>query len=207
LLISEKKYYFCVVKKGAMEDIIIKKRLDLVLPTLNEKQTRIYLTAEAASIGWGGKSKISKLSGVSRTAIAHGEEDIRNTYFQTDNGQIRRQGCVRKKEIAKHPNLKDAIRQIVEPYIVGDPESLLLWTSKSVRNIQELLKEQGYKVSHELIRRILQDMGYSLQTNRKTKEGKNHPDRDAQFEFINRQSKEFISDNQPVISVYCKKRN
>jgi hypothetical protein len=89
---------------------------------------------------------------------------------------------------------------------VGDPESLLLWTSKSVRNIQGLLQERGYRVSHELIRRIMQELGYGLQTNRKTKEGGNHPDRDAQFEFINSPSKGFISDEQHVISVDCKKK-
>ncbi|MDR2773269.1 MAG: IS3 family transposase, partial [Tannerella sp.] len=77
------------------------------------------------------------------------------------------------------------MRQTVEPYVVGDPEKLLLWTGKSVRKIQEMLNGEGYKVSHELVRRILREMGYSLQTNRKTKEGENHPDRDAQFEFIN----------------------
>ena len=197
---------FVVKKKRQMEELIIKKRIETVLPTLNEKQSRIYLASEAASLGWGGKSKISILSSVSRAAISRGEKEIKDSDFQSGKGKIRKQGGGRKKEVSKHLGLEGAIKQVVEPYTVGDPESLLLWTSKSVRKIKELLEEQGYKVSHELIRQILRESGYSLQTNRKTKEGGNHPERDAQFEFINTQSKEFISANQPVISVDCKKK-
>ena len=189
-----------------MEDIVIKKRIESVLPILNEKQTRIYLASESESLGRGGKSKISKLSGVSRSSISRGEKEIKKSDIQAGKGNIRKAGGGRKKEISKNLGLVDAIKQIVEPYTVGDPESLLIWTSKSVRKIKELLEQQGYKISHELIRQILQELGYSLQTNRKTKEGGTHPDRDAQFEFINKQSKEFISDNQPVISVDCKKK-
>jgi hypothetical protein len=99
-----------------------------------------------------------------------------------------------------------AIEEIIEPHTVGDPMKMLLWTSKSVRNIQELLKERNYKVSHELVRQLLVKLGYSMQGNRKTKEGGDQPDRDAQFEFINQKSKDFILENQPVISVDCKKK-
>jgi transposase len=189
-----------------MEELKIKKRIGNILPVLNEKQARIYLASEAESIGWGGKSKVSELSGVSRSAIARGEKEIRNGDIQVEKGKIRKPGGGRKKEVTKKTGLVDAIKQIVDPHTVGDPEKLLLWTSKSVRNIKALLEKQGYKVSHELIRQILQEEGYSLQTNRKTKEGGTHPDRDAQFEFIDRQSKEFICDAQPVISVDCKKK-
>ena len=189
-----------------MEESIIKKKIERMLPILNEKQSRIYLASEAESLGWGGKSKISELSGVSRAAIARGEKDIKESDFQVEKGKIRKSGGGRKKEVSKNLGLVKAIKQIVEPYTIGDPESLLLWTSKSVRKIKELLEQQGYKISHELIRQILQESGYSLQTNRKTKEGGDHPDRDAQFEFINNQSKEFIFNNVPVISVDCKKK-
>jgi transposase len=164
------------------------------------------LASEAESLGWGGKSKISELSGISRASIARGEHDLKSSDIQVEKGCLRKPGGDRKKEVSKNSGLLEAIKLIVEPYIVGDPESMLLWTSKSVRKIKELLEEQGYRISHELIRQILQESGYSLQTNRKTKEGGEHPDRDAQFEFINKQSKEFISDNQPVISVDCKKK-
>ena len=189
-----------------MEDMIIKQRIKSVLPILNEKQSRIYLASESASLGWGGKSKISELSGVSRASIARGEKEIKESDIQVGKGNIRKPGGGRKKEVCKNTGLAEAIKQIVEPYTVGDPERLLLWTSKSVRKIKELLEKRGYKISHELIRQLLRESGYSLQSNRKTKEGGDHLDRDAQFEFINKQSKEFISDNQPVISVDCKKK-
>ena len=189
-----------------MEDIRLKKKIDSVLPILNEKQARIYLASEAECIGWGGKLRVSTLSGVSRAVIARGMKELKSSDIQVEKGKIRKPGGGRKKEVSKNSGLVDAIKKIIEPHIVGDPESLLLWTSKSVRKIQKLLLDQGYKISHELIRQILQELGYSLQTNRKTKEGGDHPDRDAQFEFINKQSKEFISDKQPVVSVDCKKK-
>ena len=189
-----------------MEDAIIKKRIESVLPILNEKQSRLYLASESASLGWGGKSKISELSGVSRASIARGEKEMKASDTQVWKGHIRKAGGGRKKGVSKNSGLIESIKQIVEPYTVGNPENLLLWTSKSVRKIKGMLETQGYKISHELIRQILQDLGYSLQTNRKTKEGGDHPDRDAQFEFINKQSKGFISENQPVISVDCKKK-
>jgi transposase len=189
-----------------MKDQEIKQRIVIVLPLLNEKQARLYLGAESKSYGWGGQTKISQLAEVSRALVARGEREIDNPELQTDTNKIRHQGAGRKKEIIKQEGLKTAIQQIVEPHTIGDPMKVLLWTSKSVRKIQMLLEEKGYKVSHELIRQILQDLGYSLQSNKKTQEGGNHPDRDAQFEFINEQSKKFISENQPVISVDCKKK-
>jgi transposase len=189
-----------------MDEEKIKVRIATVLPLLNEKQSRLYLAAEAKSNGWGGKSKIARLSGVSRLLIARGEKELENTELQAGNSRIRHKGAGRKKEIDKQEGLISAITQIVEPHTAGDPMKLLLWTSKSVRNIQESLVNHGYKVSHELIRQLLQEIGYSLQTNRKTKEGGDHPDRDAQFEFINQKAKDFIGDNQPVISVDCKKK-
>jgi transposase len=189
-----------------MEDQGIKQRISIVLPLLNEKQARLYLGAESKSYGRGGQTKISQLAYVSRAVVARGEKEINNPELQSDTSKIRHQGGGRKKEVIKQEGLNAAIQQIVEPHTIGDPMKVLLWTSKSVRKIQALLKEKGYKVSHELIRQILQDLGYSLQANKKTQEGGNHPDRDAQFEFINEQSKKFISENQPVISVDCKKK-
>jgi lipoprotein-anchoring transpeptidase ErfK/SrfK len=126
--------------------------------------------------------------------------------MQTEKERIRHSGGGRKKEVDKQVGLVSAILQIVEPHTVGDPIKPLLWTSKSVRHIQEGVKKQGFNVSHELIRQILSAQGYSLQTNRKTKEGGVHPDRDAQFEFINNQTQQFIDDNQPVILIACKKK-
>jgi hypothetical protein len=161
---------------------------------------------EAKIYGWGGKSKIAELSGESRFLIACGVKELNDPALQSEGDSIRHSGGGRKKEINKQPGLVAAILEIVDPYTVGDPMKPLLWTSKSVRHIQKELKEKGYNISHELIRQILQQQKYSLQTNRKTKEGGNHPDRDAQFAFINNKAKEFLVEEQPVMSVDCKKK-
>jgi transposase len=189
-----------------MDNEDIRIRISAILPYLNEKQSRLYLAAEAKSYGWGGKSKIARLSGVSRLLIARGIKELECPEGQSNKNRIRGKGAGRKKEIDRQSDLLSALEDIVEPHTVGDPMKILLWTSKSVRNIQGLLKERNYKVSHELIRQLLQELGYSMQSNRKTKEGGGQPDRDAQFEFINQKSKGFISENMPVISVDCKKK-
>ena len=188
------------------EDIIIKERIEKILPLLDEKVSRLYLGAESHSIGWGGQTKIAKLSGKSRFLIARGEKEIQNPELQSDNNRMRHKGAGRKKEVNKHPELISIIKEIVSPHTVGDPESLLLWTSRSIRHLQEDLRKVGYSVSHEYIRKTLISEGYSMQSNKKTKEGGEHVDRDAQFEYIDNTAKAFIAINQPVISVDCKKK-
>jgi hypothetical protein len=195
-----------VVKIAQEEQRRIKERIDTVIPLLNEYQTRLYLAAEAESLGWGGKTKIAELSGKSRMLIARGKDDLQNTASQLEAGKLRRKGGGRKKEKDRQQGLVSAIKAIIEPHTVGDPERLLLWTSKSVRHIMAALRTKGYSISHELIRQILAAEGYSLQTNRKTLEGGNHEDRDAQFVFINDKAQYFISNSLPVISVDCKKK-
>ncbi|MDR1023802.1 MAG: ISAzo13 family transposase, partial [Prevotellaceae bacterium] len=190
-----------------MEDEKIKNRIETMLPMLDERQTRIYLASEAQSIGWGGQTKIASLSGKSRFLIARGEKELLDTSIQAASRDIRRKGGGRKKETDRQAGLAAKIKQIIDSHTVGYPERLLLWTSKSVRHIQDSLKQSGYKISHETIRRILSSEGYSLQTNRKVKEGGDHVvDRDAQFEYISHTAKSFIGVNQPVISVDCKKK-
>ena len=186
--------------------IIIKQRIDTILPYLNEKQSRIYLAGEARSYGWGGITLISNLSGKSPKIIQLGIKEIEKEIPEAPENRIRRKGGGRKHEKEKQPGLEQAVLDIVEAHTVGDPVRVIIWTSKSVRNIQKELQGQGFKSSHELIRQILQANKYSLQSNRRTQEGGNHPDRDVQFEFINNKSKKFIADNQPVISVDCKKK-
>lgn len=187
-------------------EIIIQRRIRSVLPLLNERQIRLYLASEAQSIGWGGQSKIAALSGKSRFLIARGEKELQHPDMQAAPKSIRRKGGGRKKEVDKQVGLVDKIKEIIETHTVGDPECLLLWTSKSVKHIQGALKMSGYKISHETVRQILSSEGYSLQTNRKVHEGGEHVDRDAQFEYINHTAKSFIAVNQPVISVDCKKK-
>ena len=188
-------------------DIIIQKRLDIVLSLLDERQRRIFLGAEAQSIGWGGVRKIHQLSGVNRKTIASGLKEI-NCGIETLLGKdrIRVVGGGRKTLLEKYPLLLQDIMEIVRPHTLGDPESPLIWCSKSIRKIHEVLLAQGYQISHETIRKCLQILGFSLQSNKKTKEGSNHPDRNAQFEHINAVAKDFLSAGDPVISVDCKKK-
>lgn len=187
-------------------DDIIKSRIEAVLPMLNERQARIYLSAEAQSVGWGGKSKIAQLSSVTRRTIAKGEND---SFLKEDNAtktRIRKKGGGRKKSVEHQPGLLKAIEDLVSPHTMGNPMNPLIWTSKSIRKITAELLVLGYKVSHEVVRQCLIELGYSLQANKKTKEGGDSPDRDAQFEHINKTAKEFAESNDPVISVDCKKK-
>lgn len=185
---------------------IIKARIEAVLPILNERQRRIYLSAEAQSIGWGGKSKISQLSSYTRRTIAKGVTEITDKEDDTLKNRIRKEGGGRKKTVELQPEILKAIENLVSPHTLGDPMNPLIWTSKSIRKIASELLVLGYKVSHEVVRQCLIGLGYSLQANKKTKEGGDSPDRDAQFEFINELAKRFAENNDPVISVDCKKK-
>jgi len=187
-------------------DDIIKARIEAVLPMLNERQIRIYLSAEAQSIGWGGKSKIAQLSSVTRRTIAKGETESLLKEVDTPKTRIRKEGGGRKKAVEHQPEMLQSIEDIVSPHTMGNPMNPLIWTSKSIRKITTELLVLGYKVSHEVVRQCLMELGYSLQANKKTKEGGNSPDRDAQFEHINKTAKEFAESNDPVISVDCKKK-
>ena len=188
-------------------DKIIQTRIAGVISHLNERQRRIYLGAEAQSLGRGGVTKIHQLSGVNRQTIAEGLKELCMESVQEDKKEsIRKKGGGRKKEIEKTPQLLLDIMEIVIPHIMGDPEKPLIWCSKSVRKIKKVLDERGYRISHETIRKNLKILGFSLQSNKKTREGGDHPDRDAQFEHINAVSKEFLAAGDPVISVDCKKK-
>ena len=186
-------------------DSVIKSRIEKVLPLLNERQSRMYLAAESASIGRGGKTKISKLTSVTRKTIAKGEKEIIEESKHSGT-RIRKEGGGRKKAIIHQPDLLIAIEDIVSPHTMGNPMNPLIWTSKSIRKIQSSLKERGFDICHEVVRQCLIELRYSLQSNKKTKEGGTHEDRDSQFEYINNISKEFISQRNPVISVDCKKK-
>ena len=131
------------------DDIIIKERIEKVLPLIDEKVSRLYLGAESQSIGWGGQTKIAELSGKSRFLIARGEKELQNSELQSDNNSVRHKGAGRKKEVDKHPELSSIIRGLTSPHTAGEPERLLLWTSRSIRHLQEDLRKLGYSVSHE----------------------------------------------------------
>lgn len=186
-------------------DEVLKIRIEKILPILNENQKRLYLAAEAESIGWGGITKIASLSCTSRKTIAKGANESIE-FSESKKTGIRKKGGGRKKLIEHHPELLKSIEDIVAPHTMGYPMNPLIWTSKSIRNITKALQAIGYNICHEVVRKCLKELDYSLQSNKKTKEGGKNPDRDAQFEFINAQSKEFISCKDPVISVDCKKK-
>jgi len=188
-------------------DILLQEKLTTFNNLLNEKDRRLVLAAEAKSLGRGGLSKVSKLSGISRVTLNAGMKELEENLIYTPvKSKNRKEGGGRKKEIQKNVSLQKTIEEIVSPYTMGDPIKPLLWTSKSLRKIAEILKEQKIKISHKLVGEILKNIGYSLQSNRKTDEGSAHIDRDAQFEFINKIAADFLASNNPVISVDCKKK-
>lgn len=188
-----------------MEDMV-KKKYELLKGHLNEKQIRLMLGAEALLLGRGGQSIVSNATGVARRSIARGMEELQGMEMAGAD-RVRKPGGGRKKEVEKDQSLIADLDLIIEPTTRGDPESALRWTSKSLRKLAAALKEKGHNVSHQLIMHTLSDMGYSLQATRKTIEGsKDHPDRDAQFNFINELVKSFQLADQPTISVDSKKK-
>ncbi len=188
-----------------MDKKLISKKFNILKPYLNEKTRRLIAAAEAMAIGHGGITAVSDATGVSRRAITQGCKEITDEVFIRQKS-VRKEGGGRKKSIEKQPQLLNELNKLIEPFTRGDPESPLRWTCKSVRKLSEELKSQGFQASHNLVSELLKKSGYSLQSNQKTLEGSNHPDRNAQFEHLNNKVKEFQSEKQPVISVDTKKK-
>lgn len=186
--------------------ILLKEKYDLILPHLDERSRRLYLSSEAIGLGRGGKSLVSRLTKVSRMTLNAGEKELYSKLTTQEKGVIRKKGGGRKKAIDLDVSLIQAVKDLVNAHTLGDPMSPLLWTSKSTRKLSQELKTQGLTVSYNVVNRILKSEGFSLQSNRKTDEGGNHEDRDAQFVHINETTKIFISKGDPVISVDCKKK-
>jgi Rhodopirellula transposase DDE domain len=183
----------------------IGKRFKLLEGLLNEKLRRLVAAAEAEAIGRGGASIVSRATGVSRRAIRVGAQELNET-DQSATGRIRRAGGGRKRTVEKDPTLVRDLESLVEPTERGDPESPLRWTCKSVRELALELKRMGHQTSHRMVAELLHGLDYSLQGNRKTIEGSSHPDRNAQFEHINRKVKDYLGTKDPVISVDTKKK-
>ncbi|MHC1774334.1 MAG: ISAzo13 family transposase [Lentimicrobium sp.] len=184
---------------------LISKRHNILAPLLDEKTHRLMIAAESKVIGHGGIGVVSKSTGVSRTTISTGLKELRNPEL-IDTNRIRKVGGGRKKAVEKLPAIEEALENLIEPALRGEPDSSLMWTSKSLRKISNELKYKGFNVSHKLVGEILKEKGFSLQANRKTDEGKSHPDRNAQFEHIHQKVKDFQAIGQPVISVDAKKK-
>jgi hypothetical protein len=179
-----------------------------VLGTLNEYQARLFVAERALELGRGGITRLSRLTGMSRVTITQGARNLSGAtrLRGASAGRVRNPGGGRKKVEDGDPELLRQLREIVEETTAGDPMSPLKWTSKSTRTIALELTRSGHPVSSVTVGRCLEDMGYTLQANVKTREGKQHPDRDAQFRYLNRQVKNFRRDGSPVISVDTKKK-
>jgi transposase len=182
----------------------LKSRLKIMLPVLNEKQRRLFVASEAKSFGPGGISEVSRISKITRKTIYRGLEEIKN---KETSERIRLPGGGRKKIISHDKSLETDLDKLIDPATRGDPESCLRWTCKSIRKLEEALIKKGHSVSYRTVSRILKNLGYSLQANRKTSEGKkDNPDRNDQFLYINKQVKLFLKREDPVISVDAKKK-
>ena len=173
---------------------------------LDERSRRAVAAAEALSLGWGGISIVSRATGLSRGAIRLGIDELNGTVPSAAPGRIRRPGGGRKTTIELDPSVRDDLERLVDPTTRGDPESPLRWTCKSVRQLAAALGELGHRVSHQWVAVALRDLGYSLQANRKTREGTVNPDRDAQFTHLDAAAATFLAAGDPVISVDTKKK-
>jgi transposase len=186
-------------------DSIVENRIKRMLPLLDEKQKRIYLATEAEGLGYGGLKVIHELTGISKTTIIRGKKELQEGNIEQN--RIRKSGGGRKTIVRKYENIQGEIEKILGNDTFGNPEKVLLWTTKSLRNIEKALREKGFTISHDSIGNLLKEMKYSLQQNQKMLQlGESHPDRNAQFEYINRKCGEFICQGQPVISVDTKKK-
>lgn len=173
---------------------------------LNERDVRIWAATEATALGKGGKTIVHRATKLDYKTIRKGMVEIRIPENALPHDRIRKKGGGRKRKAEKDKKLLVILAELIEPATMGNPENPLRWISKSSRKIAKEMKKKAQNVSHVLVARELENMGYSLQANRKTHEGGHHPDRDQQFSFINEKAKDFQKRNQPVISVDTKKK-
>jgi hypothetical protein len=187
------------------ERTVIKERFARVAGSLDERTRRLVAASEALALGRGGISATARATGLARATIRRGIAEVQGAPAAAP-GRIRRAGGGRKKTVDRAPTLQRDRDALVDPATRGDPEGPLRWTCKSVRKLAAELRAQGHRVSHQLVAELLQAAGYRLQANRKTREGGDHPDRDAQFAHIAATSADFLAHGDPVISVDAKKK-
>lgn len=173
---------------------------------MNERSRRLTVAAEARALGHEGVARVTRASGLSESTVRRGLRELKKRGRRMDVERIRRSGGGRKRIAAVEPRLLDDLDRLVEPAARGDPESSLRWTCKSLRVLTNQLQAMGHSISYATVRSLLIEAGYSLQSNRKTKEGSKHPDRNEQFEFIYAQIAKQQRARQPVISVDTKKK-
>lgn len=182
----------------------LRTKLRAIWPLLDERARRLVAASEARSLGHGGVTVVHRACGLSRKAIRKGIDEIEEG--STWEGRIRRPGAGRKPITVSDPQLVDKLESMIEETTRGDPESLLRWTCKSTRTLAQALTRDQHRISHTKVAQILHNQNYSLQSNRKTEEGGDHPDRDAQFRHIHRAVKRYLAGRCPVISVDTKKK-
>jgi Rhodopirellula transposase DDE domain len=186
----------------------IRRKFRALTMAMDERMRRQWAAAEAMELGWGGIICVSRATGISRTTILAGIRELRSqeSFEPSPSPRIRRPGGGRKSLLESDPELWNALDALVGPATRGHPESPLRWTCKSTRRLAEELCRQGHQASARTVASLLYAAGYSLQANRKTREGKNHPDRNAQFEHINEQVQRVQKRGQPVVSIDTKKK-
>jgi hypothetical protein len=183
----------------------IRARYNALGPFLNERDRRLFAASEARAAGRGGIAAVSRTTGIARSTIGRGLGDLRSGAVRCSE-RVRRRGGGQKPAIKTQPGILEALNELVEPSIRGDPEAALRWVSLSQRHLSAALAKRGFIAGQKLVGRLLKRLNFSLQANCKTREGANHPDRNAQFEHINATVKAFQAAGQPVISVDTKKK-
>jgi hypothetical protein len=185
----------------------IRRKFQALTPVLDERSRRHWAATEAMELLRGGVTWVARATGLARNTIAAGIRELRQADAnQPPSTRIRHAGGGRKHLVDTDLNLWPALDALIEPLTRGDPESPLRWTCKSTRRLAEELTGQGHPVSARTVAALLHELGYSLQANCKTREGENHPDRNAQFEYINQQVRRWQKRGQPVVSVDTKKK-
>jgi transposase len=189
-------------------DETIKQRITTMLPLLNERQRRLFLATEAKALGFGGISEVNRISGISRVTITLGLKELEDTGTEPpEDNRCRRPGGGRKSIKEHYPDIMHELKVLLEPYTKGNPENPLQYTSRSTRNIEKVLGEKGFSISDTVIASLLKEQGYSLQANRKElARTKSHPDRDGQFEYINKKVKAYMKRGEAVLSIDAKKK-
>ena len=196
----------------ALDSRVIKAKYRRLSAWLDEKRRRLWAAVEAEQLGFGGVAAVAAATGLSRNTIRAGVKELavarraRRTIMTEGGERIRQPGGGRKPLTAKDPRLVAALDALVQPYTRGDPMSPLRWTCKSTARLAAELTRQGHRIGARKVAALLHALDYSLQANRKTREGASHPDRNAQFEYINAQTRAFQRRQQPVISVDTKKK-
>jgi Rhodopirellula transposase DDE domain len=188
-----------------IDEDAIRTRWDAVGSKLDERGRRLFAAGEVRTAGWGGLAVVARITGLARSTINRGEDDLDGAE-PFAKGQVRRAGAGRKAVAANDPDLVPALKQLVEPATLGDPMRPLLWVSKSMDKLAEILTGMGHPISADTVRKELVKLGFSRQYNRKAEEGSKHPDRNAQFEHINAKVVAAQAKQQPVISVDTKKK-